>query len=162
MRLLFTFFLALSIFATAQTKLDDLLKKVQSNAPVKSGELGAGLTNEKIISGLKEALTTGAGKAVAATGKPDGFLKNDNIKITLPQKLSPVEKGLRMLGQGAQVDSLVVAMNRAAEQAAPKAKQIFVSAITKMSIADARNILNGSDTAATEYFKRTTSQDLAT
>ena len=65
-----------------------------------------------------------------------------------------------MLGMGAQVDELEVGMNRAAEQATPQAKQIFLAALKKMTFDDARHILTGSDTAATEYFKRTSSADL--
>lgn len=154
--------MVLSVLAVAQSQLDSLLKKAESTAATQNTNSDKGLSEDKITSGLKEALTVGAGKAVALTGKPDGFLKNDAIKITLPEKLHPVEKGLRALGQGAQVDELVTAMNRAAEQAVPQAKEIFISAIKKMSISDARSILTRSDTAATEYFKKTTSADLTT
>src|SRR5581483_1824274 len=100
------------------------------------------------------------GKAVALTGKPDGFLKNEAIRILLPPKLETVGKGMRMLGMGATVDELEVGMNRAAEQATPKAKQIFLAALRKMTFDDARHILTGSDMAATEYFQRTSSADL--
>jgi hypothetical protein len=151
-----------SMVLVGQSQLGDLLKKAESATTTQNANSDKGLSDDKITSGLKEALTVGAGKAVALTGKPDGFLKNDAIKIAMPDKLHPVEKGMRMLGQGAQVDELVTAMNRAAEQAAPQAKAIFVNAIKKMSISDARNILTGSDTAATEYFKKTTSSDLTT
>jgi hypothetical protein len=72
-----------------------------------------------------------------------------------------VGKGLRMVGMGGQVDALEVGMNRAAEQAAPEAKAIFIRGVTKMTFDDARKILSGgSDTAATEYFKRTSSEEL--
>jgi len=152
--------MVLSVLAVAQSQLDTLLKKAGNTKTSQNINSDKGLSDEKITFGLKEALTVGAGKAVALTGRPDGFLKNDAIKITLPEKFHPVEKGLRALGQGTQVDELVTAMNRAAEQAAPQAKMIFVNAIKKLSISDARNILTGSDTAATEYFKKTTSADL--
>ena len=101
-------------------------------------------------------------KAVAKTGKPDGFLKNQAIKIMLPPKLETVGKGMRMLGMGAKVDELEVGMNRAAEQAVPEAKQIFIGALKKMTFEDARHILTGGDTAATDYFKRTSSGELTT
>jgi hypothetical protein len=97
---------------------------------------------------------------VALTGKRDGFLKNEAIKIVLPPKLETVGRGLRMLGMGAKVDEFEVGMNRAAEQATPEAKQIFLAALSKMTFDDARHILTGDDTAATEYFKRTSSPDL--
>ena len=147
--------LFLSCLATAQ--LGDILKKADETLNQHST---AGLSNDKIIAGLKEALQVSTGKAVALTGKPDGFLKNQAIKILLPPKLETVGKGMRMLGMGAKVDELEVGMNRAAEQAAPEAKQIFVASVKKMSFDDARKILTGSDTAATEYFKRTSSSDL--
>jgi len=147
--------LFLSCLATAQ--LGDILKKADETL---NQHGTAGLSNDKIIAGLKEALQVSTGKAVALTGKPDGFLKNQAIKILLPPKLETVGKGMRMLGMGAKVDELEVGMNRAAEQAAPEAKQIFVASVKKMSFDDARKILTGSDTAATEYFKRTSSSDL--
>ncbi len=116
----------------------------------------------KITDGLKEALAVGTTNAVAATGKPDGFLGNAAIKILLPDKLRTLGSGARMLGMGAQVDELEVGMNRAAEQAAPYAKQIFLDAVSRMSFADARKIWSGGDTAATDYFRTQTSTQLTT
>ena len=140
--------------ALAQSPLDKLKEKIGMTS-------SKGLTNDKIVAGLKDALKVSTGKAVAATGKPDGFLKNEAIKILLPPKLQSLGKGLRMVGMGGQVDALEVGMNRAAEQAAPEAKAIFVRGVTKMTFDDARKILSGgSDTAATEYFKRTSSEEL--
>jgi len=152
-------FLAAVLFFSclAQAQLGDILKKADETLNQRST---AGLSNDKIIAGLKEALQVSIGKAVALTGKPDGFLKNQAIKILLPPKLETVGKGLRMLGMGAKVDELEVGMNRAAEQATPQAKQIFIAALKKMSFDDARKILTGGDTAATEYFKRTSSENL--
>jgi hypothetical protein len=143
----------------AQAQLGDILKKADESLNQRST---AGLSNDKIIAGLKQALQVSTGKAVALTGKPDGFLKNQAIKILLPPRLETVGKGMRMLGMGAQVDELEVGMNRAAEQATPQAKAIFIAVVKKMSFDDARKILTGSDTAATEYFKRTSSADLTT
>ncbi|HEX4489019.1 MAG TPA: DUF4197 domain-containing protein [Terriglobales bacterium] len=144
-------------FASAQ--LGDILKRADEAMNQHSA---AGLSNDKIIAGLKEALQVSTGKAVALTGKPDGFLKNEAIKILLPPKLQTVGKGMRMFGMGQQVDDLEVGMNRAAEQATPEAKRIFIAAVKKMSFTDARQILTGDDTAATEYFRRTSSLDLTT
>jgi hypothetical protein len=149
----------LFLYCLAQGQLGDILKKADET--LNQGNT-AGLSNDRIIAGLKEALQVSTGKAVALTGKPDGFLKNEAIKILLPPKLETVGKGMRMLGMGAKVDELEVGMNRAAEQATPQAKQIFIAAVKKMSFDDARKILTGSDMAATEYFKRTSSADLAT
>jgi hypothetical protein len=119
------------------------------------------LSNEKIISGLKEALAIGTTKAVALTGRHDGFLKNEQIRILLPPKLQAVGKGMRLLGMGEQVDDLEIGMNRAAEQATPQAKPIFLAALKKMTFNDARRILTGNETAATDYFRGTSSEDLA-
>jgi hypothetical protein len=141
----------------AQAQLGDILKQADETL---NHRTTAGLSNDKIIAGLKEALRVSTGKAVALTGKPDGFLKNEAIKILLPPKLQSVGKGLRMLGMGARVDELEVGMNRAAEQATPEAKRIFIAAVQKMSFDDARKILTGGDTAATEYFRRASFEDL--
>jgi hypothetical protein len=141
----------------AQAQLGDILKKADEALNQRNT---AGLSNDKIIAGLKEALQVSTGKAVALTGKPDGFLKNEAIKILLPPKLQTIGRGMRMLGMGAPVDELEVGMNRAAEQATPQAKRIFIAAVKKMSFDDARQILTGGDTAATEYFKRSSSADL--
>lgn len=149
----------LSITCTAQTQLGDILKKADEALNQRST---SSLSNDKIIAGLKQALQVSTGKAVAVTGKPDGFLKNAAIKILLPPKLQTVGKGMRMLGMGAQVDELEVGMNRAAEQATPYAKQIFLNAVKKMTFDDARHILTGGDTAATEYFKKQSTEDLTT
>jgi hypothetical protein len=140
----------------AGAQLDDILKK----AGTVLGHDNSKLNNDKIIAGLKEALQVSTSKAVALTGKPDGFLKNQAIRILLPPKLQTVGKTMRLLGMGARVDELEVGMNRAAEQATPQAKQIFLATLKKMSFDDARHVLTGNDTAATDYFKRTSSADL--
>jgi hypothetical protein len=151
--------LALCCSMHTAAQLDEVLKK----AGVSLGHSGSSqLGNDKIIAGLKQALQISTNKAVAVAGKPDGFLKNEAIKILLPPRLETVGRGLRMMGMGGRVDELEIGMNRAAEQATPQAKQIFLAALRKMSFDDARHILSGNDTAATEYFKRTSSSDLST
>src|SRR3954454_24738477 len=113
--------------SSAQSQLEQLWNRAKVNA--QSGNNAAfGLTDSKISSGLKEALTVSTGKAVAATGRPDGFFKNEAIKIFIPENLRKVGNGMRLVGMGAQVDEFELGMNRAAEQAAPAAKQIFVDA----------------------------------
>jgi Protein of unknown function (DUF4197) len=121
---------------------------------------GGVLDDSKIAAGLKEALQVGTGNAVNLTGKVDGFFRNQAIKILMPEQLRTFEKGLRTFGFGPQVDELVMSMNRAAERAAPQAKQIFLAAISEMTFADAKQILNGSQTAATDYFKTKTTDKL--
>lgn len=120
----------------------------------------AGLSDEKIGSGLKEALKIGTENAVGLTGKTDGYFLNQAIKILMPEKLRTVEKGLRAVGYGSQVDELVLSMNRAAEQAAPAAKDIFWNAIGEMGFEDVRKIWSGHETAATDYFKGKTTDRL--
>ena len=148
----------LTAFCVAQSPWDQIRQKAASVA--KTANASRPLSNDKIVAGLKEALTVSTRNAVASTGRTDGFLKNEAIRILLPDKLRNIGSGLRLIGMGSQVDSLEVGMNRAAEQAAPAAKQIFINAVTKMSFADARQILSGGDTAATEYFKRQSSDQL--
>ena len=120
----------------------------------------SGLAEGKASAGLKEALQVATEKSVSLTGRPDGYFSNAAIKILMPEKLRSVEQGLRMVGYGPQVDEFVLSMNRAAEQAAPAAKQIFMDAITSMTFDDARKILGGGNTAATEFFKGKTTDEL--
>jgi hypothetical protein len=122
--------------------------------------LGTKLSDSKISSGLKQALQIGAEEAVKLTGRPNGYFGNSAIKILMPNNLRPLEKGLRMMGYGPKVDDFVLSMNRAAEAAAPAARKIFIDAITAMTINDARGILSGGDTAATNYFKEKTTPQL--
>ncbi|MEQ1791372.1 MAG: DUF4197 domain-containing protein [Nitrospiraceae bacterium] len=122
---------------------------------------GGGLLDEsRIAAGLKEALQIGTGNAVNVTGKVDGYFHNQAIKILMPEQLQAFEKGLRTFGFGPEIDDFVMSMNRAAERAAPQAKQIFLGTIREMSFADAKQILNGSQTAATDYFKGKTTEKL--
>jgi hypothetical protein len=118
------------------------------------------LSNKDASGGLKEALTQGAGKAVAALGRTDGFLGNPKVKIPLPDSLKQVEGVMRTFGLGKQADELVTTMNRAAEAAVPEAKALLVGSVKQMSVQDAKGILTGGDDAATQYFKRTTSGPL--
>ena len=126
--------------------------------------LGLGQQSEmsdvKIGSGLKEALKVGTENTVNLTGRADGYFLNQAIKILMPEKLRNLEKGLRAVGYGPQVDEFVLSMNRAAEQAAPFAKQIFWDAVGEMTFEDARKILSGHETAATDYFKSKTTEKL--
>lgn len=153
--------LALAVAAgPAAGQLGDLLKQlptVPGNVP-STGSLG----ELKIGQGLKEALQVGTANAVSLTGRTDGYFKNEAIKILMPEQLKTVERGLRTVGYGPQLDELVLSMNRAAEQAAPAAKTIFWNAIGEMTIDDAQKILHGGNTAATTYFKGKTTPQLTT
>ncbi len=116
------------------------------------------ITNKDAVAGLKAALEKGSHAAVASLGKSDGFLRNPKVRIDLPDSLERAEKAMHRLGMGKYADELIVAMNRAAEQAVPEAKQLFVDSVKKMSVQDAKGILTGGDTAGTAYFKRTTTR----
>jgi len=125
--------------------------------------LGGGdgeLDEATVLAGLKEALTVGSGNAVTSTSAVDGFLGDALIRIALPDQLDDAASTLRSVGLGSYVDELEVAMNRAAEQAAGEARDIFWSAVTAMTIADAFAILRGHETAATDYFRAHTESEL--
>ena len=111
--------------------------------------------------GLKEALSIGMENTVQLLGRPDGYFRNELVKILLPPQLKTVERAMRLAGLSGVLDQFVQSMNRAAEAAAPFAKDIFVSAIKQITFDDARRILTGSDTAATEFFQTKTSSRLS-
>ena len=121
----------------------------------------ADLTDKDASGGLREALVQGASKAVGQLGTDGGFLNNPKVKIGLPASLAPVEGMLRTMGRGKDIDALVETMNKAAEQAVPKATVLLVDAVKKMSVEDAKKILSGGDDSATQYFKEKTSAQLA-
>lgn len=116
--------------------------------------------NATIASGLTQALEISSTRAIAQTGRRDGFLQNEAIRILLPPKLQAIGKSMRMIGMGDQVDELEIGMNRAAENATPQAKPIFLGAVKNLVFKDPRLILTSGDTAATEYFRRASSADL--
>jgi hypothetical protein len=118
------------------------------------------LSEQQIIDGLKEALHVSTQNATITTGKVNGYFGNPTIKILMPEKLQKIEKGLRQVGDGKMVDDFILSMNQAAERAAPSAKEIIWNAIKGMSFDDARKILTGDNTAATEYFRVKTSNQL--
>lgn len=119
------------------------------------------ISNRDAVAGLKEGLARGAHAAVAKLGREDGFFGNDRVRIPLPPSLRSVEAVMRSIGMGAQADELVLRMNRAAEAAVPQARSLLVDAARKMSVQDAKGILSGGEDAATQFFRRTTSEPLA-
>ena len=153
--------LALAWCRPATAQLDELLKQFpQIPGGAQTGTPPGSLGEVKIGQALKQALQIGTENAVKLTGRPDGYFRNEAIKILLPDRLKSLEQGLRVVGYGPKVDELVLGMNRAAEHAAPAAKQIFWDAIGDMTIDDARHILDGAQTAATDYFKGKTTTRL--
>ena len=134
--------------------LEDIYKKLEAPA-------ASSLSEDTIISGLKEALSTGTTKAVGLVSVENGYLRNEAIKILLPEKIQAMSEILRAAGYSKEVDAFILSMNRAAEKAAPKAKPILISAVKEMNFQDAKNILNGPNDAATQYFKDKTSTKLS-
>ena len=132
----------------------------QFNLGSLTGKSSSTLTSDQASGGLKEALSQEISTSVASTGHPGGYFDNEAIKILMPPKLQPVEKGLRALGMGPRIDEFVRSMNSAAEQAAPQAKAILLEALKQMSFSDAKGIVTGGKTAGTEYFKRTTTEQI--
>lgn len=110
---------------------------------------------------LRDSLAQGARAALAKLGRENGFFANPQVKIGLPKNFAKADKVLRMLGQGRKVDDLILAMNRAAEAAAPKAESLVVDAVKKMTVEDAKGILGGGDGAATAYFREATETQLS-
>jgi len=142
-----------------------LFRILGSVAPlvIPAAVLAAGLddiSNRDAINGLKEALVRGSQAAVARLGVENGFFGNDRVKIPLPPSLRRLEAVMRSIGMDGHADELVLRMNRAAETAVPEARTLLLDAAKKMSVPDARGILAGGDDAATQYFKRTTSEPL--
>src|SRR5882757_2360284 len=137
----------------ARAQLDELEKRMGVSVP-------SGLSESKVASGLKQALQVGSENAVKIVGKPNGYFSNEAIKIVMPKELRPLESGLRVVGFGPKIDEFILSMNRSAEAAAPAARNIFIDAILAMSFDDAKRILSGGNTAATEYFKEKTTGHL--
>jgi hypothetical protein len=133
------------LFASCQTdQLGNILKDLGQQQ---------GLSEDEIIAGLKQALEVGTKNSVDVVSVLDGYYKNQKIKIPLPQEWQKIENTLRKVGLGPKVDEFIVSMNRAAEQAAPKAKSIFWDAIKTIRFEDAKKILKGRENEATLFFK---------
>ena len=141
--------------------LNEMLKGVLGQPATQPSASGVdALSNADINAGLKEALTRGAETAVTQLGQKDGFFGNAALKIPLPPSLQKAEKAMRMLGMGKQADELVLSMNRAAEAAVPEAKTLLVDAVKTMTLEDAKGILTGGQTSATDFFRRKTETTL--
>lgn len=117
-------------------------------------QMTSALSNDQIIRGLKEALSIGTEKAIGLLGREGGYLNDAKVRIPLPDGLQTVAKGLRSIGQGKVADEFEQTINRAAEQAVPETLSIFGDTIKQMSLEDARGILDGGDSAATDYFRK--------
>jgi uncharacterized protein DUF4197 len=132
---------------------------VMTYAPAALAQLER-ITSQQAASGLKAALEKGATAAAANLGRSDGFFANPQVKIPLPESLQRSEKLLRRFGMGRHADELIVTLNRAAEAAVLEAQPLFVDSVRKMTVQDAKDILQGGETAGTEYFRRSTENRL--
>lgn len=117
-------------------------------------------TSSEVAEGLKEALLKGVSTGADKLSQADGYFRNPEIKIPFPPDVKKVEDRLRQIGLGKEVDRFVETLNHGAEEAAKEAKPIFIGAIQQMTIDDAWGILKGQQDAATQYLKRTTSDQL--
>ncbi len=120
----------------------------------------AALSPQDAAGGLHAALSKGIDTAVAQLGRPGGFLDDPKVAIPLPPALEKADRAMRMVGMSGEADNLKATMNHAAEDAVAQAKPVFKQALHNMTLADAKAILTGGDTAGTEYFRRTTSAQL--
>ncbi|MCK4842562.1 MAG: DUF4197 domain-containing protein [Methylococcales bacterium] len=156
---------ALSLMSCAQTgEWQNIVNSTLNSASqygLSGDVINSALSNSEVVSGLKEALANGAESAINALGKPGGFNGNKLVEIAMPDSIKNIGTTARALGQGHYVDSFEMTMNQAAEKAVPEAAKILANAIRLMSIKDAMNILSGTDDAATQYFRRVSSNSLS-
>ncbi len=127
------------------------------------GILGSGVLSQgEAALGIRAALNNGIGHAIGIVGQEGGFLNNGRIRIPLPKVLQDVQSVLQPIGMGGLLSDLQTQLNRGAEKAAPIAKDIFVDAVTSLSIQDAIGIVKGADNAATQYLQGKTTDRLTT
>lgn len=162
MKKLFILLLCSPLLFVQQSKAQfgDILNKGKKILNEQSGNNGSNLSNTEIIAGLKQALEIGSNNAGSQLSALNGYFGNQLIKIMMPPEVRQVEQTLRSIGMGSEVDKAILAMNRAAEDAAKKAAPIFVEAIRTITINDGLSILRGGNGAATNYLKGRTTQQL--
>jgi hypothetical protein len=152
-RLLLTAFLISFVFSGTRAQIfQDAMKVIDQSK--------GGLTEKDAADGIREALVKGTGQSVTLVSALDGYFKNPEIRIPFPENARNIESKLRDIGLGSKVDEVVLALNRAAEDAAKNAQTIFVNAITGMNVSDAIQIVKGKNDAATQYLSRTTTPEL--
>lgn len=140
--------------------LDDLKSVAGSVLGGQTSSVSGPLSIDEITRALKEALATGSSAVVSQLGRPNGFSGDSAIRIPLPKSLLKARKIAKKVGLESSFDDLELKLNEAAEEATPKAKALFINAIRSMSVADAKDILQGPDNAATEYFRGKTGDKL--
>ena len=162
---LIAFSTAILFGSPAAAQFGDLLKKGQEMLESSPGGAapgtGSALSTADIASGLREALRVGSDRVVSQVGQADGYNGDAAIRLPLPGSLKSVQSALAAAGMSGMLDDLELRLNRAAEAAAPKARALFVDAISEMTIEDARNIYDGPKDSATRYFQSKMSPSLA-
>ncbi|WP_428310286.1 DUF4197 domain-containing protein [Hydrocarboniphaga sp.] len=121
---------------------------------------GSGLSQGEILAGLRDALRQGSSSAISQLGHSDGFWRDPQVRVPLPSFIARYESAVRAVGYGSTLDQFQLTLNRAAEQAVPQAANIIGNAISRMTLDDAKEILDGPSNAATEFFRRSSSDEL--
>ncbi len=148
----------ISCSAQSWKELQEAAKKVLPEEGKSNG--ATGLSNGEVVNGLKEALKIGAEKAVSSAAKTNGFNGNSLIRIPFPEEAKEVKDFALKIGMESQVNQFETTLNQAAEKASAEATQVLVNAIVNMSVQDGFAILNGGDTAATHYLRKSTTAEL--
>lgn len=154
MRFLLAGLVVLSLLGCSEKDLRSALEVINASAEEQP------LSEAEVVAALKDSLSRGVSRGAAIAALADGYYQNPALRIGIPPDFSSAEKTLRKIGLGGEIDRFVRQLNRSAEAAAGKAKPVFIKAITSMTIDDAFAILHGEQDAATQYLKRTTSDDL--
>ena len=155
---------ACAAFATAasagaqsiEQQLKDRLLGTSSNI----NNNNANLNERDASGGIKEALAQGVDRAVRQLGKPDGFFRDQAVKILVPENIRRLADLARQLGAGKKVDAFELSMNRAAEKAVPAAANILADSVRQMTLQDAIGLVRGGETSATDFFRRTSEQKM--
>ncbi len=152
---LITFSIATSVSGQSIEKQlrDSLLGKQNNSSAINLNERDA-------AGGIKEALAQGVDRSIRQLGKPDGFFRDQAVKILVPEKLQQVANLARQLGAGKKVDAFELSMNRAAEKAVPVAANILADSVRQMTLQDAIGLVRGGNTSATDFFRRAGEQKL--
>jgi hypothetical protein len=151
-----------SVSSMSHAGLGDLLKQADEllNKNTATASSSSHLSDSRINAGLKQALSVGAERAIKLLGARGGFLNDSSVRIPLPGVLKSVGKGLRTIGQGKYVDQFETTVNRAAEQAIPQTLSVVQKTVSNMTLEDVRGILNGGDTAATNFLEKRAGKSL--
>lgn len=146
--------------ATAATAGAQSIEQQLKDRLLGSSSSTTNLNERDASGGIKEALAQGVDRAVRQLGKPDGFFRDQAVKILVPEKLRRLADLARQLGAGKKVDAFELSMNRAAEKAVPAAANILADSVRQMTLQDAIALVRGGDTSATDFFRRTSEQKL--